>query len=105
MTYVIIYANGKTSLLHLVIDHFQEQGLTCFCLDIEDSRNIPIFESIENVEAFIVSRQVDIHEDGILPAIDEFFASNTVIKIFKLQYTKSKRITIVFRLWRRVLPL
>jgi len=76
--------SGKTSLLHLVLDHFREQGLKCFYLDIEDSRNIPIFESIKNVEAYLVSRQVDLEKDNILLAIDEFYASNNVIKIFKL---------------------
>ena len=76
--------SGKTSLMRLALDHFEGRDFKCFYLDIEDSRNIPIFESIENVEAYLVSRQVDLETDDILLAIDEFYASNNVIKIFKL---------------------
>jgi len=44
---------GKTSLMKLAVEHFSGQGYTCFYLDMDDSRNIPIFETIDNLEAFM----------------------------------------------------
>jgi len=53
-------------------------------MDMEDTRNLPVFESLNNLEAFLISQKKDFKKDKILIAVDEFYMSNTVIKIFKL---------------------
>lgn len=86
---------GKTSLMKLALDHFSKQGYTCFHLDMEDSRNIPIFESIDNLEAFLISRETNFKEDKILIGVDEFYVSKDVIKIFKLIWDHYKNIRVI----------
>jgi len=75
---------GKTSLMKLAVEHFSGQGYTCFYLDMDDSRNIPIFETIDNLEAFMVAQKTDSRHDKILLGVDEFYASQNTIKIFKV---------------------
>jgi predicted AAA+ superfamily ATPase len=86
---------GKTSLMKLTIDHFSNCGYTCFYMDMEDTRNLPVFESLDNLEAFLISQKKDFKRDKILIAVDEFYVSNTVIKIFKLICDHYKNVRII----------
>jgi predicted AAA+ superfamily ATPase len=75
---------GKTSLMKLALNHFSNMGYDCFYLDMEDARNLPLFESMDNLESFLRARKVDLKEDKILIGVDEFYVSNSVFKMFKL---------------------
>jgi predicted AAA+ superfamily ATPase len=86
---------GKTSLMKMALDHFPKKGYKCFYLDMEDARNIPLFESLENLEAFLTSRKSDFKKDKILLAVDEFYVYNNVIKIFKLICDHYKNIRVI----------
>ena len=86
---------GKTSLMKLTINHFSNHGYKCFFLDMEDARNLPIFESIDNLEAFLTSQKTDKQKDNILIGVDEFYVSNSVIKIFKLLWDHYKNIKVI----------
>ena len=86
---------GKTSLMKLALDHFSNLGYTTFYMDMEDTRNLPVFESLDNLEAFLISQKKDFKKDKILIAVDEFYMSNTVIKIFKLVSDHYKNIRLI----------
>lgn len=86
---------GKTSLMKLILDRFSKRGYTCFYIDMDDARNLPVFESIDNLEAFLISRKSDLKKDKILIAVDEFYVSDNVINIFKLIRDHHKNIRII----------
>lgn len=86
---------GKTSLMKLTLDHFSNRGYTCFYMDMEDARNLPVFESLDNLEAFLTSQKKDFKKDKILIAVDEFYVSNNIIKIFKLIWDHYKNVRVI----------
>jgi hypothetical protein len=86
---------GKTSLMKLAIDHFSGVGYRCFYLDMDDMRNVPVFESIDNLENYLVAQRAAPKSDKILIGVDEFYAVGDVVKIFKLISDHYKNIRIM----------
>ena len=64
-------------------------------MDMEDARNLPVVESLDNLEAFLTSQKKDFKKDKILIAVDEFYVSNNIIKIFKLIWDHYKNVRVI----------
>jgi predicted AAA+ superfamily ATPase len=86
---------GKTSLMRITLEHFKKEGYSCFFLDMDDSRSLPVFESVESLETYLVSKKVRIKEDKIMIAVDEFYVSQGVIKIFKVLWDHYPNIRVM----------
>lgn len=86
---------GKTSLIKLALSYYSKLAYQCFYIDMEDARNLPIFESIDSLETFLQSRKANFKEDKILIGVDEFYVSNRVMNIFKLLSDHHRNVRLI----------